>query len=458
MLLRHTPDTIVERKALTIQPAKTCQPVGAMYAALGVHKCLPHSHGSQGCCAYHRSALTRHYKDPIMALTSSFTEGASVFGGQANILEGIANIFALYDPDIIAVHTTCLSEVIGDDLTQIIKKATQDGKVPAGKLVVHTNTPSFTGSHVVGFGNMVKSFILYMSKNSGKKISQVNILPGFVEPSDMAEMRRIADEMGVKIVMLPDTSEVVNGPLDGKFHMYPNGGTTKEEIVSMGDSQFTIGFGRVSSLNAAKLLDTQCKVPYEMLDLPVGIRNTDAYVDLLRKLGGVSVPESLTLERGQLVDVMTDMQQYTYRKKAALVGDPDLLIGLVSFLTELDVEITTVLTGTPAGPKFERRIRELAGDKVIVKQGLNADMFLFHQLVKENRPDFVMGNSYAKHMCRDMDIPLIRTGFPIYDRVGHQYFPITGYRGSLRLLEKILNVLMDRQDRDAKEEKFELIM
>ncbi|HNX58544.1 MAG TPA: nitrogenase component 1, partial [Spirochaetota bacterium] len=146
---------------------------------------------------------------------------------------------------------------------------------------------------------------------------------------------------------------------------------TREEIVSMGDSQFTIGFGRVSSLNAAKLLDTQCKVPYEMLDLPVGIRNTDAYIDLLRKIGGVSVPESLTLERGQLVDVMTDMQQYTYRKKAALVGDPDLLIGLVSFLTELDVEITTVLTGTPAGPKFERRIRELAGDKVIVKQGLN---------------------------------------------------------------------------------------
>jgi nitrogenase molybdenum-iron protein beta chain len=458
MLLRHTPDTIVERKALTIQPAKTCQPIGALYAALGVHKCLPHSHGSQGCCAYHRSALTRHYKDPIMATTSSFTEGSSVFGGQANILEAIANIFALYDPEIVAVHTTCLSEVIGDDLTQIIKKATMEGKVPAGKLVVHTNTPSFKGSHITGFGNMTKSFIQYMAKNTGKKLNQINILPGFIEPSDMAEIKRIAKEMGVKIVMLPDTSEVVNAPLDGKFHMYPKGGTTREEIVSTGDSQHTVALGRVASLPAAKLLDTQCKVPYEVLDLPIGIRNTDAFIDQLRKLGGVSVPETLTVERGQLVDAMIDMQQYSYKKKVALVGDPDLLVSLVSFVTELDMEVTAVLSGTPAGPQFERKIKDLAGENVIVKHGLNADMFLFHQLVKQNKPDLLMGNTYLKYMSRDMDIPYIRVGFPIYDRMGHQYFSKMGYKGSLYLYEKILTALMDRYDRDALEEKFELVM
>ncbi len=51
-LLRHTRGgEITERQALTINPAKTCQPIGAMYAALGIHRCLPHSHGSQGCCS-----------------------------------------------------------------------------------------------------------------------------------------------------------------------------------------------------------------------------------------------------------------------------------------------------------------------------------------------------------------------------------------------------------------------
>ena len=35
MLLRHTTEKIEERSALTINPAKTCQPVGAMYCGSG---------------------------------------------------------------------------------------------------------------------------------------------------------------------------------------------------------------------------------------------------------------------------------------------------------------------------------------------------------------------------------------------------------------------------------------
>ncbi len=458
MLLRHTPQEITERSGVTINPAKTCQPIGAMYAALGIHNCLPHSHGSQGCCAYHRSALTRHYKDPIMATTSSFTEGASVFGGQANLMDAITNIFAIYGPEVIAVHTTCLSEVIGDDLSQIINKAQAEGKIPRGKRVIHTNTPSFKGSHITGFANMTQSMVQYLAVKTGKKLGQINLIPGFTEPSDMEEIKRIVAEMSIKSIMFPDTSGVVNSPLDGKFHMYPKGGATVDQIASAGDSAFTLALGRTASLPAAKLLDTKCKVPFESIDLPIGLRATDGFVDALRRIAGVSVPESLMVERGQVVDVLTDMHQYFYRKKAALVGDPDLLAPLVQFLSDMDMDVLYIVTGTPAGPKFERSVRQSVGDKTVVKYGPQADMFYFHQLIKNEKPDLIFGNTYAKYIARDEDIPLVRIGFPIYDRVGHQYFPVTGYRGALRLLEKILNALMDRQDRDAPEEAFELVM
>ena len=126
-----------------------------MYASLGVHGCFPHSHGSQGCCAYHRSTLTRHFKEPVIAGTSSFTEGSSVFGGQANLITAIENIFTIYDPETIAVHTTCLSETIGDDLRQITQKARDDGKVPEGKHIIYASTPSYVGTHVTGYANMV---------------------------------------------------------------------------------------------------------------------------------------------------------------------------------------------------------------------------------------------------------------------------------------------------------------
>jgi nitrogenase molybdenum-iron protein beta chain len=458
MLLRHTPETIVERSALTINPAKTCQPIGAMYAALGVHKCLPHSHGSQGCCAYHRSALTRHYKDPIMATTSSFTEGASVFGGQANILEAITNIFALYDPDIIAVHTTCLSEVIGDDLPQIINKAIAEGKIPEGKKVIHTNTPSFKGSHVTGYSNMTASLVQYFSENTGNKLNQVNLIPSFIEPSDMSEIKHIASALGVNYVMFPDTSDVVNGPMDGKFRMYPRGGATLEQIKSAGDSIKTLALGRVGAAAAAKLLDTKCKVPCEILDLPIGLSATDTFVQALRLAAGVSVSDAVMLERGQLLDVMVDMNQYTYGKTVSLVGDPDLVLGMAQFCHDVDMKVIHVVSGTSAGTKFENRIKELCGDDVIVKTGANADMFYFHQLIKNQKPDLILGNTYCKYIARDEGIPLIRIGFPIYDRVGHSYFPIVGYRGALRLLEKVLDIFMDKQDKEAPEEKFELVM
>jgi nitrogenase molybdenum-iron protein beta chain len=381
-----------------------------------------------------------------MATTSSFTEGASVFGGQANLVEAINNIFAIYGPEVIAVHTTCLSEVIGDDLPQIINKARAEGKIPKGKRVIHANTPSFKGSHVTGFSS------------TGQRLKQINIIPGFVEPSDMEEVKRILSTMGIKGIVFPDTSGVVNSPMDGKFHMYPKGGATVGQISSAGDSRFTIALGRAASLPAAKLLDTKCRVPFEVLDLPIGLRATDRFIDTLRKTAGVSVPESLMAERGQVVDVITDMHQYFYGKKVALVGDPDHLTSLAQFLTDMDMKVFHLITGTPAGLKFERQIREYAGKRTTIQHGPGADMFRFHQLIKNEKPDLIFGNPYAKYIARDEDIPLVRVGFPIYDRVGHQYFPITGYRGALRLLEKILNAVLDRQDRDAAEESFELVM
>jgi nitrogenase molybdenum-iron protein beta chain len=458
MLLRHTTKQIQEREALLVNPAKTCQPVGAMYASLGIHRCFPHSHGSQGCCAYHRSALSRHYREPVMAGTSSFTEGASVFGGQANLIEAINNIFSLYDPEVIAVHTTCLSETIGDDIPQIINKAGEEGRVPKGKYVIHVNTPSYVGSHVTGFSNMVKSMVSYFAQKTGVKERQVNIIPGYVEPSDMREIRRIADEMDIKIVMFPDTSGVLDAPQTGKHQFYPRGGTTVKALKTIGDSIGTIALGQLASGPAARSLDAKCKVRCEVLPLPIGVRATDRFIDALRKIAGTSVPDSINEERGQLLDMLTDMSQYLYGKRVALFGDPDHLVSLIEFLSDIGMKPVHIVTGTP-GNKFETRVREILKDTV---PGANikveGDIFLLHQWIKNEPVDLLIGNTYGKYIARDEDIPLIRVGFPILDRVGHSYFPLLGYRGGMRLVERMLNAIMDRQDRDSKEESFELIM
>ncbi len=460
MLLRHTPKEITERKALTVNPAKTCQPVGAMYAALGIHGCLPHSHGSQGCCSYHRTALTRHYKEPIMAATSSFTEGSSVFGGQANLAQAINNIFEIYDPKVIAIHSTCLSETIGDDLKQIIEKAESDGKVPAGKKMIYANTPSYVGSHVTGYANMVMGMVRGLSESTGATTNKINLISGWVEPSDMREVKRMCDVMGVEYTLFPDTSDVVDGPMTGEFEMYPKGGTPVEDIITAGDNKASLAFGEWCTKDAAVKLENQCKVPFEMTELPIGISATDRFVQKLSKLAGVKIPEEITAERGKLVDIITDMHQYLHGKRVAIFGDPDQIIAWVEFLKDMDMKPVYVVSGTP-GKKMTKIVTEMLAEEVPeakVRNGEGADLFLLHQWIKNEGVDLLIGNTYGKYIARDENIPFLRMGFPILDRIGHSYFPTVGYQGGIRILEKILGLLMDKQDADSPETTFELVM
>lgn len=455
MILRHTPKEIIEREGVTINPAKTCQPVGAMYAALGIHGCLPHSHGSQGCCSYHRSALTRHFKEPVMAATSSFTEGSAVFGGQSNLVQAISTIFEVYKPDIIAIHTTCLSETIGDDVKQISQAAIDEGKVPAGKRLIHTNTPSYVGSHITGYSNMLNSIVQQMCEK-GSKHDRINVLAGWMEPSDMRELKAITKAMGVRSILLPDMADVLDTPLTGKFEMYPKGGTTQDEIAAMGSSAYTLALGKWSTEAAANTLDAKFKVPSTVLPIPIGLRATDEFVHALAKLSGVEVPASVTAERGRLVDLVSDWNQYLYGKKVALFGDPDTLIPLVQFLKDIGMVPRHIVSGTP-GVGFAEAMKQMVPE-ANYKNGAQADTFLLHQWMKNEPVDLLIGNSYGKYIARDENVPFVRMGFPIVDRPGHSLFPVVGYKGGMRIVERILHSIMDKIDRECPEHKIELQM
>ena len=456
-MLDSTTKEIRERKSKgLVNPAKTCQPVGAMYAALGIHKCLPHSHGSQGCCSYHRMHLTRHFRDPVMASTSSFTEGASVFGGAANLKAAIKNVFTIYNPDVMAVHTTCLSETIGDDLPSIISGS----EVPEGKVVFHANTPSYQGSHVTGFSNMTKSMVQYFAEASEtEKKEQLNIIPGFVNPGDMREIKRILKLMKLTNIMFPDTSGVVDAPMTGEYIMFPEGGTTIDQLKDSGNSKATISLGAFASEEAGLALEKKCQVPNYTLRTPIGIKATDALFMKLLKLGVTKIPAELEEERGQLVDIMTDTHFHFHGKKVAIFGDPDIVIATTEFLISLGMVPVHVLTGTP-GESFEREIQSLLAEAGIeganVKAG--ADLLAFHQWIKNEPVDLLVGTTYGKYIARAEDIPLVRIGFPVLDRSVHSYLPVVGYKGAMRIVEMISNALLDRADRDAADEDFELVM
>ena len=211
------------REALTINPAKACQPLGAIFAAAGFEGTLPFVHGSQGCVAYFRSHLTRNYKEPFQAVSSSMTEDAAVFGGLKNMIDGLANSYALYKPKMIALCTTCMAEVIGDDLGSFITNSKNEGAVPQDFPVPFAHTPSFVGSHITGYDNMLKGILTALSE--GKKTEtdngKINFIPGF-DPyiGNIRDLKGILSLMDVPSTILADNAESFDSPNLGEFKMY----------------------------------------------------------------------------------------------------------------------------------------------------------------------------------------------------------------------------------------------
>ena len=452
-MLNYTPKEIVERKALVINPAKTCQPLGAILASKGIHNCMPLTHGSQGCSSYLRMLLSRHYREPSIAATSSFTEDTVVFGGRNNLREAIENIIALYRPQVIAISTTCSTETIGDDVVSFMEEIKQESFFDPRIKVVISNTPSYVGSHITGYDNMVKS-MAQIFPVKGEPNGKLNIIPGFIEPGDIREIRRLLAVMGVQSIVFPDTTDVFDAPLTPESGgLYPPGGATIPDLEDTANSLGTIALGKRAGSSGALVLKGRFGLPAVIGPTPIGIANTDALVMNISRLTGAAIPKELEDERGRVVDMMTDAHPHFHGKRVAVFGDPDLVGGIVSLLVGLGMEPVFALTGTP-DKQFISEINQLAPEC----EAIIGDLFLLHQKIKNKPVDLLIGNSHGKYIARAEDIPLVRAGFPITDRANLHYFPMVGYAGAARLIEIIGNTLLERLDRDADDSHLELIL
>ncbi len=441
------------RESLTVNPAKACQPLGAVLGAIGFEGTLPFVHGSQGCVAYFRSHFSRHFKEPFPAVSSSMTEDAAVFGGMNNLLEGLENALALYGPKMIAVSTTCMAEVIGDDLNGFIRNARDNGKVPADYPVPFAHTPSFVGSHLTGWDNMLKGILscLAEEKTQGLADGSLNFLLGFdTYVGNYREIKRILNLFGVTGRILSDPSEVLDSPATGEYHPY-RGGTTLAEAATARRARGTLALQKFSTVKTCQYVAAEWGQETVSLPMPVGVRGTDRLLVEISRLTGRPVPAELEAERGRLLDAMADSQAYLTGKRVALAGDPDLLLGLIGFLLEMGAEPIHVVC-TNGSAEFEAeayRLLESSSAGREAKVWVGKDLWHLRSLVFTEPVDLLLGSSYLKWLARETDTPLVRVGFPIFDRHHLHRYPVIGYQGSLNLLVWLVNTILEELDRKA---------
>jgi nitrogenase molybdenum-iron protein beta chain len=453
-----------QREALTVNPAKACQPLGAVLCALGFHKTIPYVHGSQGCVAYFRTYFNRHFKEPIACVSDSMTEDAAVFGGQKNMYDGLENCKAMYKPDMIAVSTTCMAEVIGDDLNAFIGNSRKEGHIPDDYPVPFAHTPSFVGSHTTGWDNMFEGILRYFTLNymEGKEAGsngKLNIVPGFeTYLGNFRVVQRMLKEMGVDYSFLSDPTEVLDTPADGEFRMYA-GGTTMDEVRDAPNAIDTLLLQPWQLVKTRKYVQSTWKHAVSAIDLPMGLEATDSFLMKVAELTGKPIPESLAKERGRLVDMMTDSHAWLHGKKFGLYGDADFVMGMTRFLLELGAEPTHILCHH-ANKRWKKAMEQMLAESPYgagCSVHIGKDLWHFRSLMFTNKPDFMIGNSYGKFIQRDtltkgkeFEVPLIRIGFPIFDRHHMHRDTTLGYEGAMYMLKMLVNAVLERLDEETR--------
>lgn len=448
------------REKLVINPAKACQPLGALLCALGIKGCLPFTHGSQGCAAYFRNILSRHYREPISAVSDSMTEDSAVFGGQTNLIDGLRNAYALYRPEMISIFTSCMAEVIGDDINAYLNNAKHQEAIPQDFPVAIAHTPSFKGSHITGYDNMLKGLLESIAgpRQEDKINGRLYVVPGFdTYSANLREYKRILKGMQVPFTLLPDHSDVVDSPNNGKFKMYP-GGTPLAELQNASNAASFLLLQSYTTTNTGKYLES-LGIPVEAISMPIGIANTDKFIESTIKFIGGDVPEEINYERGLAVDAMTDAHPYLHGKRFALFGDPDLLIGLATFLLEMG-GLPVHIVCTNSTPKFKKAMEELLksspfGQDATLYPG--KDLWHLRSLLMTEPVDMLIGDTHGKYAARAANIPHVRIGFPIMDRVNLHRYPIVGYSGVINLITMIANTFLDEKDRISSDTYFEMM-
>lgn len=426
----------------TVNPCCMCMPMGTVFVFRGIRGCMPLFHGSQGCSTYMRLYLAHHFREPVDIASSALSENGAVYGGSANLKQGLKNVLRGYSPKAIGVATTCLAETIGDDVTQILKEFKQEPEAE-GVIIFNVSTPSYSASHEAGYRRALKAVIQSLAKRSEPN-GKINLLLGtIISPADVRYLKRHLCDWGLDHILLPDISESFDAPLSQEFPRIPSGGTPLEEIRDTANSVATITIGSsTDEQGAGDHLQKEFGVPHLSLPLPLGLETTDLFVGKLEELTGQPLPEEYEKERGRLLDTMIDAHKLLAEVRTCVYGDTEMVLGLSRLMKELGMSPQILATGT-ASQTFERLAKELVPSAKVMG---GVDFSQIQEEVDALDVELLVGPFTGRQIARAEKVPLLRVGFPNHDRFGANRQRVLGYEGAAAMADAMANALLDHRE------------
>lgn len=437
------------------RPRYTCAQGGAAATVTALPGGIPILHSPSGCAG--NFAWTQNggsglqvggYCGTLAIPSSSIQERDVVFGGDSRLREQVASTIKVMDGCIYVVLTSCVTEIIGDDIKSVVTDFKNQGVS-----IIGAETGGFKGNSYHGYDLVLQSlFRDFLERGQAKKKNKVNLwgVTPYYDPfwrGNIEEVKRLLAKLGLEV---------------NSFFLADD---TIEGIRQAGSAALNIVISQAYGIDAAVLFEEIHGTPYLSLPLPVGASATEDFLRKVGKAAKVTAKKTEDVIRAEkkryyhylspLTDCVNDLDLQRY---AVVVGDANYAVALTrSLADDLGWLPELAVCTDPLSDELQERIAE----QLLLFES-NYDTTLIFETdgsqvinhLRKKRPvagtgkynntlgaSFVVGSSLDRELALEIGAAHLSVSFPVANRavLDRGY---TGFNGGLRLIEDIISAVV----------------
>ncbi len=409
-------------------PRFSCALGGALSTITAIKDTVPIIHAGPGCGVqvFYGQSFTAGFRGSgwiggVSVPSTNTYEKEVVFGGESRLKEQIENTIELIDGDRYVVLTGCTSELIGDDVSGILREFED-------KSIIYAETAGFRGSSYIGYEILLDAFIDQIVKEKPKEEKLVNIF-GIIPSQDvfwegnLAEIERILNLVGLEV------NTIFND----------------KKIEDLSAAALNIVVSPWSGVKIAQKLKEKFETPYIINPLPIGVTETNLFLENVGKALGIDVSEVTAKEEERTyksIDKVADfIVDFDVQLRFATISDSNYAIALNKFLVnELGWIPSLALISDDVPEDYRGYVKkELNFKKTLSPEVIfSSDSGKLWDALEKEAPNFIFGSSLDKNLAEKIGAGRLSVSFPITDRIvidkGY-----AGYRGAISLIEDTLS-------------------
>ncbi|HWR40347.1 MAG TPA: nitrogenase component 1 [Patescibacteria group bacterium] len=436
---------------MIIQAPRHACTLGGQQTVVAIERAIPILHAGPGCGAKLHRGLSvaggyqgAGYAGGDAMPCTNMIEKDVVFGGVDKLKSVIEGTLKVMDGDFFVVLTGCTSDIIGDDVGEVVGAFREQG-IP----IVYAETGGFKGDAYKGHDLVLRAIIeQYLKPAEKKEKGLVNVFASVPRhdpfwEGDLNEIKKLLAGIGLK-------ANILFG--------HNSGGIKALDAIPA--AEFNLVVSPYIGLGAAQLLQEKFDTPYFHYPvLPVGGTETSKFLRAVAEFADVLTPaaEAFITEKEnefyhymvRAADLLTEYQ-LNQPKRFYNINDASYALAFSKFMVnelgffpvhQFITEDVPEEYRSPVASYFQELAPGISSDVTFEQDG-----GVINETVRSRKtvtPPLVLASSWELDLAKEISGLQLSVGLPIIDRlILHRNY--AGYTGGLNLVEDIYSRLLSK--------------